>query len=272
MHPLDNETAREVFHWRISQAVMPFCVGTGTAMTLTQHYLAANVFFLCFGAWTIGLWLTSEWLSKTRRLLLSRNIRRQPGRLISESRRCFSYEWGGVLFIILCTVSCMIWNRSTRREAEQRDVADHLRVEFFMAPSKEADAVLRSTVTTINGSHIDIPYHELTCVANMISWEDGTHFQNTKFGGWNPPNIPIKAGGDGATEYCQTGLTVSQVIVPTNAERKFKCGDVLVIITYSIVTQPNVFVQKTFRFVSTKDTGFTWKPEPVSDPRLFCPG
>lgn len=171
---------------------------------------------------------------------------------------------------MLITMMGIMWWWMNGKLADQReDVFNQLKVEIHTPPG-DGDAVVRSTATVINGGHFDIGARQIWCKANRVEWEDGTVIEGGLKLGMFMSELPLKAGGDGQTDVCMSAIQVSNTL-PSGEPRRFRCGDVTVMVNYSLTTQPLIQQHKFLRFNSNRDTNFEWRPQPEEYSGSYCP-
>jgi hypothetical protein len=252
-------------HWKYSGVLIPLFFATGVAMSLADKPGMAYAFFALFGLWTIGYWLTSDWLRKRRRLLALRNTRRDVRRFAEEARKYCAWEWGVSLLILSVSAGFMFWTYQEHRE--QVRIAAY---QGLMLTTGAERNPLDSTFTLTNLSTHDLGKHTMVGTPNMIVGNHGTTvLRSENFGKRGGMHFECEGFEDslngGGTS--QTYLTCLHNI---HMREGIDCVDVTMNVTYRLKEQPDVENRKDFRFASGSKDGFAWHSQPPENPFNYC--
>jgi hypothetical protein len=136
-----KDLLRAFFHWQYSQFFIGGAFGAGVGMLAAEHHTAAYVFFVGAGLWALIYWQVSDYLlAKHKELRNSRQkFDKKPQQLkarLALKKACVDY-WraniSGSLVLILLTVSCLIWTRSSEVEYELAQLGG------FLIPANDPD-------------------------------------------------------------------------------------------------------------------------------------
>ena len=272
--------SRPIFHWKYSGVAIPVFFGTGVAMALADKFLMAYVFFALFGVWSIAYWLTSDTLTRMRKRLLTRSVRRDVKLLLQETRKYCIYESGVCVLIICVTGGFIVWTLGIKREGQRADAFRNLTATV----DESAEDPMQSTFTITNGSNQEISQlHGVTCFTHLAIG----NYQTSSLKGFyswilnranskamqmsgipqtferGPAEYTIKAGGDAQSDAC---------LAYWGFQYGTDCADVTVMFWYSLETQPDVHQEKDFRFVARKVSAnrYSWHRESVSNKAGYC--
>jgi hypothetical protein len=250
---------RPVLHWTYSGVAIPFFFGMGVTMLLASRYSIAYASFALFGLWSVGYWLTSDWLLERRKRLLVRSLRRDARLLQKEKRRYFALEWGVSTVLVLFAAGCIAWAFGVKKQSEQEDVEQHL---SGTVESASGDSPYRSVFVLVNGGQTDILRKQVrTYPRKMLV---GHKIVATL------PDVGFIVD-PGPVEIPRNGGTDSRAFLPDMAGRPLACADVTLVVDYVLATQPAAPRLKQFRFVTRwSPDGLHWLSESVLSRRDFC--
>ena len=237
---------RSTFHWKYSGAFIPLFFATGVAMALASRFAMAYTFFILFGVWGIGYWLTSDFLRKKLAHMQKRETRRNRDRYNSELVRYRAWQLTVVVAVVLLTVGFMGWTRSIKNESvfaslkQQRDDAfDHLSVEptdLPLGPGGQQEIEL----SVVDGGHADMDNHTVECLIWAFRWKNNVGLDRSM----STPEQQFAEGllgsGRGETVECSTLIA--------NGGNPPACIGIDVGVHFTVVGQPTAKMDKWYRF------------------------
>jgi len=255
---------RPIFHWMYSGVFIPLFFGTGVTMALASRFSMAYVSFALFGIWSVGYWLTSDWLQKKRIALSKRRVKKDAHRFAAEMRKYCAWEWGVCLVIVAATGALVAWTNHEVKQQAQDDT--YAKLSFSAGNENEP---LSSFFTLTNDSTHDLGKHSVLATPNMIAGNSGTtaieaqnigkglgvHFECPGF------KDSLGANGDKQTYEC-----LHNIIMVAGVD----CVDITLNLSYELTEQAGVQRRKDFRFVSARNDSFVWHPQPVANPANYC--
>ena len=121
------------FHWKISGVLIPFFYGMAVAMVQLDRFELAHLFVAAGFLWTIGLWLTSRFLSDRRRMIRQRSVARSTQRSRTAKRNLLA--WYLVVSVLIALFNFGWW-RFVDSERLRREL---LAFEGRLYPASDPD-------------------------------------------------------------------------------------------------------------------------------------
>jgi hypothetical protein len=159
-----------------------------------------------------------------------------------------------VVVVVFGVMIFLVHQRGLKKE--QDDSYAKLSILPFMPNSHK---LFKAGFTVTNGGGTDIVEYSVIYLANHITLSTvnihGIAMETTR-----PEKTGLRANGDADTSYCYLGFQFSGSL---------ECADVVVIVPYSIKTQPEIKKTKAFRFVAEGED-LVWHQHPVNYPGDYC--
>jgi hypothetical protein len=143
-------------------------------------------------------------------------------------------------------------------EAQQEDTFRNLSASVSLPPSQD---IFQSVFMVTNGGGTTIAKHQLFCNVNSIIIGGHYKLKPMAIAPLRSSAETIAPGGDAESETCLENFESGNV--------PFDCGDMDILMMYSLETQPNVTRQKEFRFVIQKGQA-AWTKQPVNSKVIWC--
>ena len=191
----------------------------------------------------------------------------------------FVIGWVFTSLLLITAMGIMwLWLDSILQQ-QRADVFDRLDFNHLSSPAYNNNP-LKTKFTVTNNSRYELSSkHWMYCLVNLAVGNDGSMVigmisAQSLDGLWFVPHkIPplskvpetakIEAGGDAKTDECISAFSFKEGV---------KCVDVVIIVSYSLESQPLLEQRKLSRYVASKDeTGsFVWYQEPIYDKKRYC--
>jgi hypothetical protein len=258
---------RLIFHWKYSGAFIPLFFATGVAMALASRFAMAYAFFVLFGVWSLGYWLTSDFLRKKDASLRKRETRRNPERHKKELAGYRIWQITIVVAVVLLTAGFMGWTRNIQNDItlallkQQRDdVYDKLSVQANVILTE--DNAQRVEVSIVNNAHSDIAAHTVGCAIYSM-W----NYRQVGFdrGMALSPMITAEGllgGGRGETVKCQSPVLFKDTPIV--------CVDMALTVTFKVVGQEDFWMAKEYRFSYDSKKVQPWTQQSIKSTWDYC--
>lgn len=235
-------------------------------MALAHQFEMAYAFFVLFGFWGLGHWLSSEFLRKKVANLARREVRRNPHRYRREVFLYRTWQLTGSLLALVIAIIFIAWTRGIKSDItnaylkQERDqVYDLLRVEPQPLPDS---GVLRDIdVAITNGAHQDVGEHVVSCVLHGVVSSQA----NGAVNGWMAmPQIfsmGLLGGERGETIACKSEISMVAPIV---------CADMSVSVSFSVAGQTTIPLRKDYRFRFDSNKEKQWVQQSLTVRTDYC--
>ena len=148
--------------------------------------------------------------------------------------------------------------KEQRLKTERDDVWNKLKASPTVGPYDD----LRNTrFSVINDGNSDIANHVLFCHINSINFTNSIYIRTSHFIPRRFDRGQLRRSGDGESVECMKTVNLGPA----------DCADVTIVVDYTLVDQPLVAQEKTFRFATVKtQTGHAWDIQPLTARIDYC--
>lgn len=258
-----RQRSRPIFHWKYSSVLIPLFFATGIGMALANRFAMAYIFFVLFGLWSAGYWLTSDVLRKKADLLRERNIRRNRERFEAETTKYRRWIFVPSLGIVGLTLVFLCWTRiaqlqvrADEQKAERDDVFNRLSVQpIDVSAGPQGDQQVLVGIT--NNGRADIDNHTVRCVVRSL-----LSMNNMRFGSGGTAKVqefaqPLLGSGRGETIACSTLIDIGP--------HSMACIGMDIVVSFGLVDQPEEKMDKSYRWSYSHKRQTPWTQDSSKD-------